>query len=76
MDDFIIAGLANATQMFIGYPLDTAKVWTQSEQNKPLTVRNLYSGIKYPLIGQSLMTALCFSTFDYAKQHGVSPYQF
>ena len=70
----INAGIANSVQMAIGYPLDTAKVWIQSnQQNKPFTIRNLYSGIKYPLIGQGAMTALCFSTYDYGIQQKYNP---
>ena len=73
MNDFISAGIANSIQMVIGYPLDTAKVWIQSNQKKPLTIRNLYSGIKYPLIGQGAMTALCFSTYDYGIKQKYNP---
>ena len=73
MNDFIIAGVANSVQMVIGYPLDTAKIWAQSEQKKPFSLRNLYSGIKYPLIGQGAMTALCFSSYNYGIKQGVHP---
>jgi hypothetical protein len=65
MDEFICAGIANTVQMIIGYPLDTAKVWAQTNTKQQISFRNLYSGIKYPLIGQGAMTALCFSTYNY-----------
>ncbi len=65
MDEFICAGIANTAQMIIGYPLDTAKVWAQTNTKQQLSISNLYSGIKYPLIGQGAMTALCFSTYNY-----------
>jgi hypothetical protein len=75
MNDFINAGIANSVQMAIGYPLDTAKVWIQSNQQlKPMTIRNLYSGIKYPLIGQGAATALCFSSYNYGIEQGVNPF--
>lgn len=74
MNDFINAGVANSVQMAIGYPLDTAKVWIQSnQQTKPMTIRNLYSGIKYPLIGQGVATAVCFSGYNYGIEQGVNP---
>jgi len=75
MNDFINAGIANSVQMVIGYPLDTAKVWVQSNQPfKPTTIRNLYSGIKYPLIGQGTATALCFAGYNYGIEQGVNPF--
>jgi hypothetical protein len=74
-NDFINAGIANSVQMVIGYPLDTAKVWVQSNQlNNPMTVRNLYSGIKYPLIGQGAATALCFSSYNLGVENGINPF--
>jgi hypothetical protein len=75
MNDFINAGIANSVQMVIGYPLDTAKVWIQSNQQlKPMTIRNLYSGIKYPLIGQGAATALCFSSYNIGIEQGINPF--
>jgi hypothetical protein len=75
MNDFVNAGIANSVQMAIGYPLDTAKVWVQSNQKtKPMTIRNLYSGIKYPLIGQGAATALCFAGYNYGIEQGVNPF--
>jgi hypothetical protein len=74
-NDFINAGIANSVQMAVGYPLDTAKVWVQSNQPmKPMTIRNLYSGIKYPLVGQGLATALCFSSYNYGIEKGLNPF--
>jgi hypothetical protein len=74
-NDFINAGIANSVQMAIGYPLDTAKVWVQSNhKTKPMTIRNLYSGIKYPLVGQGLATAICFSGYNYGIEKGVNPF--
>jgi len=75
MNDFINAGIANSVQMVIGYPLDTAKVWIQSNQPfKPMTIRNLYSGIKYPMMGQGAATALCFASYNYGIEQGVNPF--
>lgn len=75
MNDFINAGIANSVQMAIGYPLDTAKVWIQSNQPiKPMTIRNLYSGIKYPMMGQGAATAICFASYNYGIQQGVNPF--
>ena len=73
MNDFISAGIANGIQMVIGYPLDTAKVWVQSNRATSLSVRHLYSGIKYPMIGHSAMTAVCFSTYNYGLKHSYNP---
>ena len=74
MNDFASAGIANCIQLVIGYPLDTAKVWTQSNRTQPLSLRHLYSGIQYPLVGHSVMTALCFSTYDYGIRHSCHPF--
>ena len=68
MNEFICAGIATSIQMIIGYPLDTAKVWAQTNTKQQLSIKNLYSGIKYPLVGQSAMTALCFSTYNYGMK--------
>ena len=73
MNDFFSAGIANAVQMVVGYPLDTAKVWTQSGCKEPMTLRNLYGGIRYPLVGHSAMTGLCFSTYDYGIRNSYGP---
>jgi hypothetical protein len=73
MNDFFSAGIANAIQMVVGYPLDTAKVWVQSGCKEPMTLRNLYGGIRYPLVGHSAMTGLCFSTYDYGIRNSYGP---
>jgi hypothetical protein len=73
MNDFFSAGIANAVQMVVGYPLDTAKVWAQSGCKEPMTLRNLYGGIRYPLVGHSAMTGLCFSTYDYGIRNSYGP---
>jgi hypothetical protein len=73
MNDFASAGIANAIQMIVGYPLDTAKIWIQSGQKQSLSFRHLYGGIKYPLVGHSAMTALCFSIYDYGIRQSYHP---
>ncbi len=73
MKDFVCAGIANTTQMLIGYPLDTAKVWAQSNTPVKMSIKHLYSGIKYPLIGQGAMTGLCFSIYDYGIKQSYHP---
>ena len=73
MNDFASAGIANAIQMIIGYPLDTAKIWKQSGRKQSLSFRHLYGGIQYPLVGHSAMTALCFSSYNYGISQSYNP---
>lgn len=53
----------------IGHPLDTFKTWKQSNMVHKLDINftNLYKGIKYPLMQNSIMNSITFTTNEYVK---------
>lgn len=64
----IIAGFASGTiQTVVGHPLDTLKVW---KQNKTTAYkRNIFSGIKYPLVTGTFVTGLQFASYNWLNKH-------
>lgn len=63
--DTLIAGIASGTsQIIIGYPLDSMKVWYQNNllvTKKPeLNFKNLYKGIQFPLLQSPFTVASGF----------------
>lgn len=49
------------SQTIFGHPFDTIKVNLQS--NKKIKINNLYNGLKYPLISNSLLVGLQFELY-------------
>ena len=64
MDSFLIGNVIGIVQVCIGHPFDTIK--THLQLNVPIkwTLRNLYSGTKYPIYSSCLSNAFTFGTYD------------
>ena len=74
--DNIIAGFGSGImQAIIGHPMDTLKVYNQDTQfNKKIKLINLYRGISYPLLTNSIICSINFSSFEYFKNtYNLSP---
>lgn len=65
--DVYLAGLSSGmVKTIIGHPLDTMKTWSQTEyvlNNNIYSLKNLYRGIKYPIISASFISALTFGIY-------------
>tara|TARA_B100001248_G_C27380400_1_gene456636 strand:+ start:357 stop:1004 length:648 start_codon:yes stop_codon:yes gene_type:complete len=71
MDKYFIAGLISGTsQVISGHPFDTMKVNIQNNnmKNYVLNIKNLYKGISYPLVTNSILTSLQFGCYNYFKK--------
>jgi len=68
----MLAGfLGGFSYTFLGHPMDTLKTWRQNNQiikNPTINVKNLFKGIKYPLIQNSLISSIVFSNNEYLKK--------
>lgn len=69
---FFSASLSGAIHIFIGYPFDTIKTLQQGKMHntyKCLNIFNIYRGIKYPLIQNSIVNGSIFSINNYFKNN-------
>ena len=65
MHDFLSGLISGTIQTIIGHPLDTLKTWNQNKLqyiNPRLTYRNLYKGIKIPLLQNPLVISTTLYT--------------
>ena len=69
----LIAGfLGGFSYTFIGHPMDTLKTWKQNNnilKNPSYNIKNLFKGIKYPLIQNSIISSFIFSNNEYFKKN-------
>lgn len=56
-------------QSLIGHPFDTLKVYKQNSFSKKIKFLNLFRGISYPLLTNSLICSINFSSYEYAKKN-------
>jgi solute carrier family 25 (mitochondrial carnitine/acylcarnitine transporter), member 20/29 len=73
MDKYFLAGLISGTsQVISGHPFDTLKVNLQNNNLKHfnLNYKNLYKGISYPLITNSLLVSIQFGVYNKFKNNG------
>ena len=55
----------------LGHPLDTIKTWKQNNhiiKTPSFTIKNLFKGIKYPIIQNSVISSIVFSNNEYLKK--------
>lgn len=65
MDKFDYLGFVNGTiQTIVGHPLDTLKTWKQSNEKINLNIRNLYLGLSYPLLTNSILNHIQFNLIN------------
>lgn len=69
MDSFIAGSISGFFQIIVGHPLDTYKVWLQTNQINKIkpNLNNLYRGIRYPLYSNCLLTSILFCSNDYVS---------
>ena len=61
MNDFIYASISSCLSTIIVHPLDTLKVWKQT--NAKYNVRMLYKGCAYPIVNSVFINGILFSNF-------------
>lgn len=64
-----VAFINGAIQTIIGHPLDTLKTWKQSNVKKLINFKNLYKGVCYPLLTNSIICHVQFNIMDYKFSH-------
>jgi len=77
MNDFLYGYITGISQVIIGYPLDTIVVYKQTGKNiNNITFKNLFNGIKYPLLSNGFISSICFglnyNIYNYTNNHYVS----
>ena len=63
---FISGSLSGFSQIIVGHPIDTIKIWNQVNIKHSYNFKNLYSGIKYPLISNIFITSGIFGFYNYS----------
>ena len=66
---YVWGGISGMCGIILSQPIDALKTHNQTNQNKKFiwTIRNLYLGVKSPLIGVGIEKALVFGTYTYLK---------
>ena len=65
----ILAGcLSGFATTLLGFPLDTMKTFQQEKGTLPKTVRQCYSGIRFPLLQNTVFNALFFYKYESLKK--------
>eukprot|EP01079_Euglenida_sp_SAG-EU17-18_P002301 gene2301-3149_t len=63
---------SGVTQVLVGHPFDTLKVWAQNPQSKPKQKSTnplvLYRGVLFPLVGASIISGVLFTSYHYALE--------
>lgn len=70
MTDFLAAGAAAFTQVAIGHPFDTAKVFIQNNKNwRVLKPRDYYRGYRYPLVSDIIYNCTAFPVYKRSQKY-------
>ena len=70
MTDFLSASLAGVSQIIIGHPFDTAKVFIQNKKLiRNLKFRDYYRGYQYPLVSSIIVNSILFPVYERTKQY-------
>ena len=69
---FIAGSASGVVQVVSGHPLDTIKVYLQNGRSRKnlYNFSNLYRGISYPLVTNTLIVSSQFGVYDYLKKEG------
>jgi len=68
MKEYILGNIFGITQVLIGHPFDTLKTNLQNSRDIKIFIKNpiqLYRGITYPLLMNSIGTSFLFGNYDY-----------
>lgn len=75
MADIIAASSAAITQVILGHPFDTAKVFVQNNKNiRTLTAKGFYRGYRYPLFAGIIYNATAFPIYNRSQKYTHSKY--
>ena len=69
---FIAGFFGGFSYTFIGHPMDTLKTWKQNNniiKTPSFNMKNLFKGIRYPLIQNSVISSIIFSNNEYLKKN-------
>ena len=72
MKEYILGNIFGITQVLIGHPFDTLKTNLQNSRDIKIFIKNpiqLYRGITYPLLMNSIGTFFLFGNYDYFYKH-------
>lgn len=69
MENYLTGSLIGASNILIGFPLDTIKCRLQYNNYNQTIYKNLYDGIKYPLLSSTISNFLRFGIFMEMKQY-------
>tara|TARA_B100000963_G_scaffold360591_1_gene392050 strand:- start:160 stop:819 length:660 start_codon:yes stop_codon:yes gene_type:complete len=70
MNDYVYGGVSGMCQTIVGYPFDTCKVLLQNNKNiSDLKLKNLMSGVKYPLTSSIFICSINFGSYNYMRNH-------
>jgi len=68
MSDCIASIFASLSQVIVGHPFDTAKVYIQNKKSlKKLTFTDYYRGYKYPLCSSIISNGILFPVYERTK---------
>lgn len=66
LNEYIAGAFTGLTQIAVGYPFDTIKVLLQNKQTlqtSNFNIKNLYRGVKYPFITNSIVNSTLFYSY-------------
>ena len=66
MNESVAGFMSGVLQTIVGHPFDTMKVWKQ--QSIRYNVRNLMNGVTVPLVSNSFVTSVQFTSYSWMKQ--------
>tara|TARA_A100001015_G_C14923506_1_gene685282 strand:- start:325 stop:999 length:675 start_codon:yes stop_codon:yes gene_type:complete len=66
---FISGSVSGFSQIIVGHPFDTVKVWLQVNKKQKYNIINLYRGIPFPLLSNSIVNAGVFGIYNYSKKY-------
>ena len=65
---YLVSGfISGYISFFITYPLDTIKVWKQTNKIMKYNVYNLYKGNLFPCLTSGIINSIMFSTNNFIK---------
>jgi solute carrier family 25 carnitine/acylcarnitine transporter 20/29 len=67
MIDFFMGGISGAIGAIVSHPIDTVKSNIQSNNKIKWGIRDLYRGVRAPIIGVGLEKAIVFGTYENTK---------
>lgn len=70
--EYLAGSISSMLQTISMYPLDTLKVYKQSNIKKTIRIKNLYKGLTYPLLFDTFAGSLLFGTYYNLRKNNFS----